>query len=126
MIEEILSSSEGFPIKDPETPAAPAVSPVLGSEQASTETSSKQTPTSRPVLKRKAIAIQSPAFKTAQEPSFKWAKTAVAPSPKLEKFLKRCVVRGKIVKVGYFREQGLEVFLDKFRAQGWLKLFTNT
>ena len=35
-------------------------------------------------------------------------------------------MRGKIVKVGYFREQKLEVFLDKLRAQGWLELFTNT
>ena len=35
-------------------------------------------------------------------------------------------MRGKIVKVGYSREQGLEVFLDKLRAQGWLELFTNT
>jgi len=36
------------------------------------------------------------------------------------------VVRGKIVKVAYFQEQGLEVFLDKLRQQGWLELFTNT
>jgi len=43
----------------------------------------------------------------------------------LEKFLKRSVVRGKIVKVGYFKEQGLEVFLEKLRSQGWLELFTN-
>ena len=50
----------------------------------------------------------------------------MAPSPKLEKFLKRGVVRGKIVKVGYFQEQGLEVFLDKLKAQGWFELFTNT
>jgi len=35
-------------------------------------------------------------------------------------------VRGKIVKVAYFREQGLEVYLDKLRSQGWLDLFTNT
>jgi len=35
-------------------------------------------------------------------------------------------VRGKIVKVGYFKEQGLEVFLEKLRRQGWLELFTNT
>ena len=33
---------------------------------------------------------------------------------------------GKIVKVAYFREQGLEVFLDKIRSQGRLELFTNT
>jgi len=30
------------------------------------------------------------------------------------------------VKVEYFRKQGLEVFLDKLRAQGWLALFPNT
>jgi len=35
-------------------------------------------------------------------------------------------VRGKIVKVAYFTEQGLEVILDKLRSQGWLDLFTNT
>jgi len=56
----------------------------------------------------------------------KRAKSSVTPSPKLEKFLKRGVVRGKIVKSGYFREQGLEVFLDKLKDQGWLELFTNT
>jgi len=36
------------------------------------------------------------------------------------------VVRGKILKIAYFQEQGLEVFLDKLRQQGWLELFTNT
>ena len=36
------------------------------------------------------------------------------------------MVRGKIVKVAYFKEQVLEVFLDKLRVQGWLELFTNT
>ena len=35
-------------------------------------------------------------------------------------------MRGKVVKIGYFREQGLEVFLDRLRDQGWLELFTNT
>ena len=50
----------------------------------------------------------------------------MAPSPKLEKLLKRGVVRGEIVKVGYFQEQGLEVFLDKLKAHGWFDLFTNT
>jgi len=36
------------------------------------------------------------------------------------------VVRGKIVKVAYFQEQRLKVFLEKLRVQGWLDLFTNT
>jgi len=30
------------------------------------------------------------------------------------------------VKVAYFKEQGLEVFLEKLRMQGWLELFTKT
>ena len=36
------------------------------------------------------------------------------------------MVRDKIIKVAYFQKQGLEVFLDKLRVQGWLELFTNT
>ena len=35
-------------------------------------------------------------------------------------------MRGKIVNVTYFQEQGLEVFLDKLRAHEWLKLFAHT
>jgi len=30
------------------------------------------------------------------------------------------------VRVDYFQEPGLQVFLDKIQAQGWLALFTNT
>ena len=30
------------------------------------------------------------------------------------------------MKVQYFEEQGLRVFLKKLRAQGWLELITNT
>ena len=53
VIAEIESTPEGSSIKDPETPTTPQKSPVLESEQASTETSplSKQTPTSRDVPK---------------------------------------------------------------------------
>ena len=40
--------------------------------------------------------------------------------------LKRNVVRGKVVSVSFFEEQGLGVFLTKLRAQGWLELFVNT
>jgi len=36
------------------------------------------------------------------------------------------VVQGKIAKVTYFKEQGLEVFLDQLKAQRWLELFANT
>jgi len=45
------------------------------------------------------------------EPSLK-----LLPHPSWRNFSKKGVVRGKIVKVGYFHEQGLEVFLDKLKA----------
>jgi len=118
VIEEILSSSEGSPIKTLKTATVPQESPVLENEQASTESSPKQTPTSRPILKRKAEAQPSPATQPSGEPSAKRSKPVVTPSPKLEKFLKKGVVRGKLVKVGYFQEQGLEVFLEKLKARG--------
>ena len=116
MVEEIDSSPEGSPIKTPET----TTSPVLGSEQASTETSppsSKQTSASRPIPKTNATSKHGPAAKKAEESKSKRVKTSVPPSPNLEKFLKRSVVRGKIVKIGYFKEQGLEVFLKKLRRR---------
>ena len=47
-------------------------------------------------------------------------------SDKLAQLLKRNVVRGKVVNVSFFKEQGLGVFLNKLRAQGWLDLFANT
>jgi len=50
----------------------------------------------------------------------------MTPAAKLAYFLQRSVVRGKVVRTEYFQEQGLEVFLEKLRAQGWLSLFTNT
>jgi len=118
MVEEIESSPKGSPIKRPETTTPTQASPVPGSEPTSTETippSSKQTPASQPISKRKATSKHGPAAKQAEEPKSKRVKTSVPPSPNLEQFLKRGVVRGKIVKVGYFREQGLEVFLEKLR-----------
>jgi len=48
------------------------------------------------------------------------------PSPRLTQLLQRSVVRGKIVKVQYFEEQGLGVSLEKLNAHGWLELFTTT
>jgi len=72
--------------------------------------------------------LQGPRERSSLEPSAKKAKKEApfTASSKLTQLLQRSVVRGKIIKVGYFQEQALEVFLDKLRAQGWLKLFTNT
>jgi len=106
VIEEISSSSEGSLIPTPDPTAAPLESPVVASEQASTENSPQKTPALQPILKRKAEEQPSPATKSPTKPSGKRVKTAVAPSPKLEKFQKRGVVRGKLVNVSYFQEQG--------------------
>jgi len=126
VIEEIPSSSEGSPINTPDPAVEPLGSPVLGSEQASTENSPHQTPTPKPVLKRKAEEQPNPATKSPAKPSGKRIKTEVAPSSKLEKFQKRGVVREKLVKVSYFQEQGLAVFLEKLKAQGWFELWQNS
>jgi len=127
VIKELSSSSEGSPTPSP-VPVQEhrEEAPVQGSEQASRETSPHKSPSPKPVLKRKAVAPPSPATQSPAGPSAKKPKSAVAPSPKLEKFQKRGVVRGKVVKVSYFQDQGLEVFLDKLKAQGWYELFTNT
>ena len=113
-------------MKDPAPqPEQPAAAPVQRSEQASTETSPHKSPSSKPVSKRKAADL-SPATHSPAGPSAKKPKAAVSPSPKLEKFRKRGVVRGKFVRVQFFQDQGLEVFLNKIKAQGWFDLFTNT
>ena len=126
MIEEIPSSSEGSPVRNPVPEQEhPAAAPAQRSEQASTETSPNKSPSSQPVLKRKAADL-SPATQSPAGPSAKKPKSTVAPSPKLDKFQKRGVVRGKIVRVNFFQDQGLEVFLAKLKAQGWYELFTNT
>jgi len=44
---------------------------------------------------------------------------------KYEHFLRKSVVRGKVVKASYFQEQRLGLFLEKLEAQGWLDLFIN-
>ena len=61
-----------------------------------------------------------------EEPKKKKVKKAMTPDAKYAHFLQKSVVRGKIVKINYFREQDLGLFLDKLEAQDWLKLFTNT
>jgi len=43
-----------------------------------------------------------------------------------EHFLQKSVVWGKVVKVSYFQEQGVGLFLEKLEAQGWLDLLTYT
>ena len=99
-------------------------------------------PTPKPSLKRKAVArknsptapvptsVPSPKkslfAKSLTKPKSKIAKTASSPTPNLEKFLNRGVVRGKVVREEYFREQNLGKFLKKLQDQGLLTVFTNT
>ena len=48
-----------------------------------------------------------------EEPKAKKAKHTLSTAAKTIHFLQRSVVRGKVMKVDYFEEQGLQVFLDK-------------
>jgi len=50
----------------------------------------------------------------------------LTPSDKLDKFQRRGIIRGKIIRASHFHDQGLEVFLDKVQTQGWFELFANT
>jgi len=61
-----------------------------------------------------------------EKPKPKKTKKAISTAANVAHFLQQSVVRGKIDKVDYFKEQGLEVFLDKLQAHGWFNLFTNT
>ena len=126
VIDLVHSSSEGSPVGDPVLKQEqPAAVPVQRSEQVSTESSPHKSPSSQPAPKRKSADL-SPATHSPAGPSAKKPKATVSPSPKLEKFQKRGVVRGKFVRVKFFKDQGLELFVDKIKAQGWYDLFTNT
>jgi len=127
VVEDLDSSAESNPASEPQTPVTEQGPPMIS--------------TSKPSLKRKAIARKTthktpdptplsspehgPSAKSPVKPKVKKAKTTTSPPPNLDKFLKQSVVRGKVVKIGYFQEQGLEVFLDKLTDQGWLELLTN-
>ena len=136
-IEEIIFSPEELSLQDPEiTPEeqGPPKTPAVSKSAASAEPPSKPTLSApkKSIAKRKLSPkqppTQGPTEKSPIKPSAKKAKKTapLVPSSRLAQLLKRSVVRGKIMKVQYFEEQGLGVFLKKLRAQGWLELFANT
>jgi len=58
-----------------------------------------------------------------EEPKVKKAKPTLSSAAKTVHFLQQSVGRGKVVKVDYFEEHGLQVFVDKFRHRdGWVCL----
>jgi len=56
-------------------------------------------------------------FEELEKPKKKKLKT-MTPTVKYAHFFQKSVVRGKVVKVDYFKKQGLWLFLDKLQAQG--------
>jgi len=52
----------------------------------------------------------------SEEPKKKKDKKVMTPDAKYAHFLQKRVVRGKIVKIDYFSQQGLGLFLDKLEA----------
>ena len=136
LVKEFVSSPKSSPARDtrkvPAEQGSPQVSPAKGNGNTPAEPSSKQTPptqktpSEKAVSKRKFSPKQGPAEGESIELSSKKAKKAAPTTSKLAQLLQRRVARGKIVKVAYFQEQGMKIFLDKLRAQAWLALFTNT
>ena len=61
----------------------------------------------------------------SDEPKKKKLKKNMTLVERYENFLHKFVVRGKLVKVSYFQEPGLGVFVETLEAQGWLELFTD-
>ena len=129
LVEDIDSSPNTSPVREsvapPEDqdPAEPEPDSSLPSPKTSPKTEpskpSFKTPSSKPGSKRKIapkqVSKQGPAVPAAK----RTRRSAPSdPSPKLAQFSKRSIVRGKIVPVSYFEEQGLGVFLAKLRAQG--------
>ena len=123
-IEEIPSSSEGSPIRDLDHEVEHPAPPVRATEQTDSDSSPESTP--RPAPKRKAVAPSGSATPSSAGPFSKRPRTELTLSEKLDKFQRRGIVRGKIVRASYFRDQGLEVFLDKLQSQGGFELFANT
>lgn len=62
---------------------------------------------------------------SSRTPTSSKSKTKLPPSASYEHFLQKTVVRGKIVRPGLLREQGLGSFLEKLDQQGWLELFSD-
>jgi len=56
-------------------------------------------------------------FKETDEPTKKQPKKAMTPDAKYAHFLQKSVVRGKVVKVDYFKEQGLELSWISWRLK---------
>ena len=61
----------------------------------------------------------------SDEPKKKKVRKNMTLVERYENFLQKFVVQGKVVKVSYFQEPGLGVFVETLEAQGWLELFTD-
>jgi len=66
-----------------------------------------------PPKKREAPEQVPKQFEEVEKPKKKKLKKAMTPAKKYAHFLQKSAVRGKVVKVDYFKEQGLGWFLDK-------------
>ena len=121
IIEEISSSSSSLSGSDSEDPSFKQGTPVFSDSSAEQNPS---IPTSQPSasklpLKRKPRTTPLSKIATPAPQSKKPRLTTPSPmSDKHALFLKRNVVRGKVVNISFFKEHELGVFLNKLRAQG--------
>ena len=71
----------------------------------------------RTLSTRRVVSEQVPKqCEETEEPKKKKPKKAMNPDAKYAHFLQKSVVKGKVVKIDYFKEQGLGLFLDKLEA----------
>jgi len=89
-------------------------------------TNSHSQKSKKPVKKRYAPKQVSKLVEDVEASKKKRMRKNMSFAEKYEHFLQKSAVRDKVVKVSYFQEQGLGLFLEKLVAQGWLDLFTNT
>jgi len=122
-----ISNSAKKPTPSPPQRAKKPTERREASEQESEQVEEIKPPKKRTPSKKREAPEQVPVeFEEVEEPRKKKLKKAMTPIEKYANFLQKSVVRGKVVKVDYFKEQGFGLFLDKLEAQGWLGLFTNT
>ena len=117
IVEEISSSTEGFSSSDSEDTTFKQGTPVFSEsseDQAPPKTTTKpavKSSPAKPPLKRKPRTAPLPKATTSVPASKRPKQSTLSPmSDKHAQLLKRNVVRGKVVSVSFFEEQGLGCF----------------
>lgn len=129
------SSGPAIPMNLPAEKPIPSKSSTKPKEKSTTKPSRQKTkavsgtvperPSPKQPKKRPISETVSEKALPTKTPPSKKTKIIPPPSALYEYFLTKTVVRGKVVRSGFFEEHGLELFLTKLAKQGWLELFSD-